>query len=164
MSFLARKNLAALLAFGLLQPLAACKSNAPGAQTSSAGLAVETISMKTTDGKTIPLTLEIARSSEEQAKGLKYRDAIKPQHGMLFPLDPPRTASFWMQDTVISLDMMFIRTDGSVSTIQADTVPLSRKPVGSDEPVAAVLELGGGEAARLGISPGAKLLWREFNQ
>ncbi len=158
-----RKFMAALLLCAA-PTLSACKSDGAPSQASPAGFATEQVSVKTVDGKTLTFAVELAQTSEEQARGLKFRDAIQPLHGMLFPLSPPRTAQFWMVDTIIPLDMLFIRTDGTVSTIQADTAPHSKQPVFSVEPVAAVLELGGGEAARLGITPGAQLKWHGFNK
>ncbi len=157
------RNIATVLMFCAAPSLSGCKSE-PSRQTSPAGFATEQVSLKTTGGKTLTLTVEMAETSEQQARGFKFRDAIKPLHGMLFPLNPPRTAQFWMEDTIVPLDMLFIRTDGTVSTIQAEAAPQSKQPVFSVEPVAAVLELGGGEAERLGITPGAQLVWRGFNK
>ncbi len=78
---------------------------------------------------------------------------------MIFPFDAPRVASFWMKNTLIPLDMIFIRADGSIANIEANTVPLSLEPVYSDGPVAAVLEIAGGRSAELGIKAGDKVEW-----
>ena len=78
---------------------------------------------------------------------------------MIFPFEPARDASFWMKNTLIPLDMIFIRQDGSIANIAADTVPLSLDPVRSEGPVKAVLEIAGGRAAELGIKPGDKVNW-----
>ena len=75
-------------------------------------------------------------------------------------MDPPRPASFWMKNTVIPLDMIFVRPDGTIARIAADTVPYSLDPVDSGEPVSAVLEIAGGRAAELGIAEGDKVSWR----
>lgn len=103
--------------------------------------------------------VEVARTPQEQEKGLMFRKELPDNGGMLFPMDPPRTASFWMKDTLIPLDMIFIRTDGTIAFIGANTVPYSRVPVSAGIPVAAVLELAGGRAAELGIAPGARVNW-----
>ena len=87
------------------------------------------------------------------------RSELAPDRGMIFPFDPPRGASFWMKNTLIPLDMIFVRADGSIANIAANTVPLSLEPVPSDGPVGAVLELAGGRAAELGIEPGDKVAW-----
>ena len=79
--------------------------------------------------------------------------------GMLFPMEPPRTASFWMKDTLVPLDMLFIHTDGSIAFIKAQAQPYAREPVSAGVPVAAVLELRGGRAAELGIREGDRVSW-----
>ncbi len=91
--------------------------------------------------------------------GLMYRTKLAPDRGMIFPFDPPRDASFWMRNTLIPLDMIFVRADGSIANIAANTVPYSEEPVPSDGPVAAVLEIAGGRSAELGIKAGDKVEW-----
>lgn len=105
------------------------------------------------------LRVEVARTSEEQSKGLMYRTSLPDDGGMLFPFDPPRPASFWMKNTVIPLDMIFIRADGTIARIAENTVPYSLTGVMSGEPVAAVLELAGGKSAALGIAEGDRVSW-----
>ena len=111
-------------------------------------------------GKTHGFTVEVARTDQEQAQGLMYRSALAPDRGMIFPFDGPRQASFWMKNTLIPLDMIFIRTDGSIANIEANTVPLSLQPVYSDGEVAAVLEIAGGRSAELGLAAGDKVEWK----
>jgi hypothetical protein len=77
----------------------------------------------------------------------------------VFPFKPARPASFWMKNTLIPLDMVFVRTDGTVARIAAMTTPHSLAPVGVSEPVAAVLEIAGGRAAELGIGADARVSW-----
>lgn len=103
--------------------------------------------------------VEVARTQAEQAHGLMYRQSLAPDRGMIFPFDPPRPASFWMKNTLIPLDMIFIRPDGTIAEIAADTVPLSLDPHSVNEPIAAVLELAGGRSAALGIAPGDRVIW-----
>lgn len=90
-----------------------------------------------------------------------FRTSLPPNGGMLFPLNPPREASFWMKNTVIPLDMIFIRQDGTIARIAAETVPYSLEFESSGEPVAAVLELAGGRAAALGIAEDDKVSWND---
>lgn len=111
------------------------------------------------DGKTHKFRVELARSSQEQAKGLMFRTAMGANEGMLFPFDPPRDASFWMKNTVIPLDIIFIGTDGKVLNISANAAPYSLEPRSSEGVTKAVLELNGGRAAELGIAPGARVEW-----
>lgn len=103
--------------------------------------------------------VEVALSAQDQAKGLMFRKALAPDAGMLFPMSPPRTASFWMKDTLIPLDMLFIGTDGRIVFIRENATPYSREPVSAGVPVAAVLELQGGRAKALGIGEGDQVAW-----
>ena len=84
--------------------------------------------------------------------------ALEPNEGMIFPYDPPQPVAFWMRNTLIPLDMIFIRQDGSIARIST-AVPHSEAMMPSGEPVAAVLEIAGGRAAELGISEGDKVEW-----
>ena len=78
---------------------------------------------------------------------------------MIFPFSFPRPAGFWMRNTLIPLDMLFIRPDGTIARIAPNTVPMSEELVGVEEPVTAVLELRGGRAAELGIQAGDRVSW-----
>ena len=111
------------------------------------------------DGKVHRFTVELARTPDEQAYGLMHRTKLGPDEGMLFPFPQPRPASFWMKNTLIPLDMIFIRADGSIARIAANTTPHSLESVGVGEPVAAVLELRGGRAAELDIDEDARVSW-----
>ena len=106
-------------------------------------------------------TVQVARSAEEQAVGLMYRKSLGPAEGMIFPYDPPIEVGFWMKNTLIPLDMIFIRPDGRIARIARETTPLSLESVGSGEPVAAVLEIRGGRSAELGIRPGDRVEWSQ---
>jgi hypothetical protein len=110
-------------------------------------------------GRTVNFTVEVAQTPEEQAQGLMFRERLGPNEGMLFPFNPPRPASFWMKNTLIPLDMIFIRTDGKIESIAANTAPQSLKPVESRGEVAAVLEIAGGRAAELGLKEGDSVVW-----
>jgi uncharacterized protein len=103
--------------------------------------------------------VEVARTEAEQEQGLMFRKALDADKGMLFPMEPPRTASFWMKNTIIPLDMLFIHTDGTIAFIGANVAPYSREPVSAGVPVVAVLELRGGRAAELGIKEGDRVAW-----
>ncbi len=103
--------------------------------------------------------VEVARTEEEQSRGLMFRTHIPADGGMLFPLSTPRVASFWMKNCPAPQDMIFIRSDGSIARIAANTTPYSLEPVDSGEPVSAVLEIAGGRAAALGIVEGDHIIW-----
>lgn len=102
---------------------------------------------------------EVAISPEEQQRGMMFRTALGKNEGMVFPMFPPRSASFWMKDTLIPLDIIFINTDGSVALVAANTKPLSRVPISTGTPVAGVLELAGGRAQELGLREGDRVIW-----
>ncbi len=87
-----------------------------------------------------------------------FRRSIAPDHGMIFPYDPPQEVSFWMENTLIPLDIVFIRSDGTIVRI-TNAKALDRTPLPAGEPVALVLEIGGGRAAQLGIKEGDIVTW-----
>ena len=102
-------------------------------------------------------TVEMALTPEEQAKGLMFRRELPEGEGMLFDFHHEQPASFWMKNTYVSLDMIFIRGDGTILKIAENTVPLSEALVQSGGPVRAVLEVVAGTARKLGIAPGDRV-------
>lgn len=125
---------------------------------SAAGL--EQVALCITSGaKTRTFTAEVAGTSAEQAKGLMFRTELAADKAMIFPFRDPRVASFWMKHTVIPLDIIFIRANGTIESIAENTVPYSTDPVEAGEPVTAVLELRGGLTAELGIGAGDTVRW-----
>jgi uncharacterized membrane protein (UPF0127 family) len=132
----------------------------PAARTSPAGLDLVALTIGS-GGRRHHFTVEVARTPEQQEHGLMERRALAPDAGMLFPFDPPRPASFWMRNTLIPLDMVFIRPDGSIARVAANAVPLSETPVAVEESLTAVLELKGGRAAELGIREGDRVSWSD---
>jgi uncharacterized membrane protein (UPF0127 family) len=111
------------------------------------------------NGKSHAFRVEMARTMEQQEKGLMFRTAMAPDEGMLFPSDTAELRSFWMKNTVIPLDIVFIGPDHLISNIAANAVPYSLEPINSEGAAIAVLELNGGRAAQLGIVPGARVSW-----
>ena len=146
----------------LLAPaVAACAPQGGGTAVSgrsAAGLEQVPLTIRSRSGAH-RFTVEVARTPEQQAQGLMNRQSLAPDMGMLFPYDPPQNASFWMKNTLIPLDMIFIRENGTVALVAENTVPLSLDPIPSLEPVSAVLEIAGGRAAELGIQAGDKVDW-----
>lgn len=102
--------------------------------------------------------VELAASPAAQERGLMYRTAMGANEGMVFPVNPPRQAYFWMRNTLIPLDIIYIGTDRRVLNI-VQGAPRDETPLPSAGPVAAVLELNAGRAAQLGIVPGARVEW-----
>ena len=107
--------------------------------------------------------VEMASTPEEQAKGLMFRRQLPEGQGMLFDFHTEQPTSFWMKNTYIPLDMIFIRGDGRILRIAENTVPLSEALVPSGGPVRAVLEVSGGTARKLGIAPGDRVAHPIFN-
>lgn len=89
-----------------------------------------------------------------------FRRSLGPDRGMIFPFAAPEQATFWMKDTLIPLDLIFIRADGSIANIAAKARPMDETLLPSEGMVDAVLELAGGRAAELGIRPGDRVEWR----
>jgi uncharacterized membrane protein (UPF0127 family) len=102
----------------------------------------------------------IADTPARQEQGLMFVRDLPAREGMLFPQDAPQVAHFWMKNTYIPLDMVFVGEDGRIAKIIADAKPFSLEVLSSDVPVIAVLELRGGEAALLGLEVGDRVTWR----
>jgi uncharacterized protein len=101
--------------------------------------------------------VEIAGDHASQEKGLMFRKKLAPNAGMLFDFHTTVMTSFWMKNTILPLDIIFVRSDGTISSIAANAVPFSEAPIPSSEPIRAVLEIGAGRARALGIEPGDKV-------
>ncbi len=108
--------------------------------------------------------VELAVSPSERNIGLMYRHQMADDHGMLFLNPEVQYNSFWMKNTYISLDIIFINADGTVANIVANTIPLNLEPVLSTEPVLGVLELTAGQAARMGLKVGDKITHEIFER
>jgi uncharacterized membrane protein (UPF0127 family) len=128
-------------------------------EASPAGLEQVELCIESAD-KTRSFTVEIAASPAQQSRGLMFRTELADDKGMIFPLAQTRMASFWMKNTVIPLDIIFILPDGRIENIVENTIPYSLDPVESTAQVAAVLELRGGLTSELGIQAGDKVRWK----
>ncbi len=126
-------------------------------------LSSENIIIQTKTGKAINLNVEIAKKSHELRKGMMFRTEIAPMTGMLFLFSDDRVRSFWMKNTLVPLDMLFIRNDGIIDHIHINAEPESLEPIKSKATVRAVLELAGGESKKLGINVGDRILHTFFN-
>ena len=102
-------------------------------------------------------TVEIADTEPLREKGLMYRKSLPPSHGMLFDFHSDQPVGFWMKNTYIPLDMIFIRGDGRILSIAENTEPFSERVIQSGGAVQAVLEVSGGTARKLGIAPGDRV-------
>ncbi|PRH84995.1 hypothetical protein C5L14_23875 [Labrys okinawensis] len=121
----------------------------------------EPLSIATAGGKH-DFQVEVMRSEDEQRRGMMFRRSLDADKGMLFPFPAERIASFWMENTYVSLDMIFIRSDGTIQRIEKRAEPLSTRTIMSGAPVLAVLEVVAGTADKLGIKPGDKVSYPIF--
>lgn len=111
-------------------------------------------------GSTHTIQAELAATPQEQTRGLMFRTEMGADEGMLFDYgDDPKIMSFWMKNTVLPLDIVFISPEGLVVNVAANTTPYSTTPILSDGIASAALELNAGRAAELGIVPGVKINW-----
>ncbi len=152
-------------ALALLAPLSPMAAPAQAAGSLAAGkpqtgLKVVPLTIETSTGKRHVYKVEVAATSAQQAHGMMHRTGMAPMTGMIFPMDPPRPAAFWMENTLIPLDLLFIGADGRIRNIISNAVPKSRAQLPSAGSVAAVLELAGGEADRIGARPGDRVIWK----
>ena len=159
------KRIAVLCIVGCL---AAC-SPQPAAEATPAADAATPIRHRESGLEVIPLKVttatgahrfqvEVAATTAEQQKGLMFRTAMGPDEGMIFPNDPPQLRSFWMKNTVIPLDIIYIGPDRRVLNIVRGE-PYSTASLPSAGPVINVLELAAGRSEQLGIKPGDRVEW-----
>jgi len=127
--------------------LAGCRDRGPVAVIRGPGAAVE-------------VSLEVAATPAERERGLMYRRSLAEGRGMLFVFDADGNQSFWMKNTLIPLDLLFIARDGTVVGIHANATPLSTANIAVGKPSRYVLEVPGGWAARHGVAAGAQVEFR----
>lgn len=139
-------------------PTAPVEEQAPEVHPES-GLALTALTVITQQGAARDFVVEIAASPQEQQQGLMFRRSMGADKGMIFPFAQVRMASFWMRNTVIPLDIIFIGPDGRIVNIAENATPYSDDRLRSIAPVAAVLELNGGRSAELGIAAGDLVEW-----
>lgn len=132
-----------LLATVALFGSAACSKAATGPVVTVHGVAGDT-----------PVRVELALTRETQARGLMFRTELAEGDGMLFVFEDEAERTFWMSNTPIPLDILYIRGDRSIRTIAARTTPYSESRIPSRGPVRYVLEVPGGWAERHGVKPG----------
>lgn len=128
------------------------------AQASGFAAGTGTLVLKTDSGDH-SFTIEVMTTNQERALGLMFRRSLPENAGMLFLYDRPQPAAMWMKNTLIPLDMVFISADGKVHRIEQNAEPHSRTLIPSEGPVVGVLELNGGEAAKIGLKRGDKVLY-----
>ena len=140
----------------------ACAHNAP-VETATAdpraqtGLREVPLTIRSKNG-VHRFTVEVAATEQQQETGMMFRTSVAGDRGMIFPYDPPQEVAFWMKNTLIPLDIVYIRADGTIARIvHAQAMDLT--PLPSGEPIAVVLEIAGGRAKQLGIKEGDRVSW-----
>ncbi|MBN9064342.1 MAG: hypothetical protein BGP06_07735 [Rhizobiales bacterium 65-9] len=118
---------------------------------------LEKLTIVTAGGGRQTFEVEVMRNDADRARGLMFRRMLPADRGMLFDFGREEEVSMWMQNTYIPLDMLFIRADGVIRRIAANTEPLSTRTIPSGGPALGVLEINGGEAAKRGIKPGDRV-------
>lgn len=128
----------------------------PAAQTPASAAAQDTIEIVTSSG-VHAFSVELATNDAERARGLMFRKSLPEGHGMLFDFQTEQPVQFWMRNTYIPLDMIFIRGDGRVLNIAQNATPLSDALIPSAGPVRGVLEVIAGTARKYHIAPGDRV-------
>lgn len=124
--------------------------------------AKDVLTITSSNGQKHPFSIELATTPSQCEYGLMLRTHMAKDAGMLFLFKQEKIVYMWMKDTYIPLDMVFIRKDGVITSIEKNAGPQSLEPIGSIEPVIAVLELNGGISNDLGIKPGDRVLYKHL--
>lgn len=119
--------------------------------------------IKTAHGQ-VPLTLEVASTIAQIEQGLMYRTSVPEGTGMLFLFPAPQDIDFWMKNTLVPLDMLFINEHGIIINIEEDTKPESTRRIPSRGKVTGVIEIAGGSSKRLHIAKGNKVIYPHFHE
>ncbi len=151
-----RLNRAAFAAFAVF---AAALFGSASAQT----LRTEPLDIVTAGGVR-HFTVEIAETDATRESGLMFRKSLAPDRGMLFDFGTPQTVTFWMKNTLIPLDLIFIGKDGHVVSIARNATPMSEALIPSGGPILGVLEVRGGRADQIGVKPGDEVRERIFKR
>jgi len=155
MGFFAARKVAGVRLLGLALAVLAAASMAVPADFASAA-ELQTLEIASKAG-VHAFQVEMAITPEEKEHGLMFRRELPQGQGMLFDFQFDQNVAFWMKNTYIPLDMLFIRSDGRILRIAENTEPLSERNIPSGGPVRAVLEVIGGTAKKLGIAAGDRV-------
>jgi len=128
----------------------------------AASMALQTLEIVSASGVHV-FSVELATNDEERERGLMYRKSVPDGQGMLFDFGAEQNVAMWMKNTLIPLDMIFIRGDGRIARIAENTEPMSTRIIPSGGPVRAVLEVAGGTAKKLGIAVGDRVAHAMFH-
>jgi uncharacterized membrane protein (UPF0127 family) len=132
------------------------------AQQPQPALPTEELVVATAGGARYVFTVELATTEPQRQMGLMFRQEMASDHGMLFDFGREQKLSFWMKNTPLSLDIIYVRADGTILDIHRRTKPFSTAAIPSSAPARAALELNAGTTKALGIAPGDKVHHRFF--
>lgn len=144
-------------------PSAKAEGPTVGGAVGEAPKGFETLEVVTQSAR-IRFFVEVADDDKERERGLMFRREVPPDQGMLFDFKTPQPVAFWMKNTLIPLDIIYIEADGTVLSIARNTTPLSEAPIPSGGPIVGVLELAGGRAEEIGLLPGDRIEHRIFKR
>ncbi|MEN9932562.1 MAG: hypothetical protein RIS17_1135 [Pseudomonadota bacterium] len=119
------------------------------------GLKTTRVTFETAKGR-FAYKVEIAATPDQQACGMMFRDTMAPDTGMTFPMTPPRATGFWMENTALPLDIIYVSPAGRVLNVRRGQ-PYSREVLTSAGITAEVIELSAGQAERIGLKPGDRV-------
>ncbi|GGE41852.1 DUF192 domain-containing protein [Actibacterium pelagium] len=128
-----------------------------------AGCSPSVVTIKGDFGKA-RFNIEVADDEDERAQGLMFRESLPNAAGMLFVYESPRSVAFWMRNTLIPLDMLFVDSTGTIARIHENAIPLDETPIPGGDNILAVLEINGGLSRRLGLEVGDVLRHEAFDQ
>lgn len=127
------------------------------------GAGHDTVTIATKNGRQ-SFAAEIANTKNQRDRGLMFRRRLPERRGMLFDFDQDQEIRMWMKNTLIPLDMIFIQSDGRIRKIEQNTEPGSLRPISSDGPARAVLEVRAGTTRKYGIAPGDRVIHPLFSR
>ena len=140
--------------------MSGCSHTAP---PGAAARTVEpTVLLRRAGGPELRVVVELAQTEPERTRGLMYRQTLDPGHGMLFLFEQPQPLKFWMKNTYIPLDMIFIGTDKKIVFIEENATPLTLEPRGPDSNTQYVLEVPGGWCKQRGIGLGLEVVFEHL--
>jgi uncharacterized membrane protein (UPF0127 family) len=147
-----------LLVMGLPSP--AARASAAGPLDTQKSQAITVV----TQNGDQSFTAEFANTPAQRDRGLMFRKRLPERQGMLFDFGRDQEIRMWMKNTLIPLDMIFIQSDGRIHRIEQNTKPGSLRPISSNGPVRAVLEMSAGTSKKYGIAPGDRVIHQLFSR
>ena len=135
----------------------------PAAAEDSITFARDILDVVTADNRSWTFHVDLAVTPEQRSRGLMFRKTMAEDEGMLFLFAREAPRSFWMKNTYLSLDIIFLDRHGVIVSITTDARPLDKTSIPSGAPAAGVLEVLAGTARRLGLEPGDRVIHRAFD-